>query len=252
MSNRASIGRGKPVAVPQWLDWELWQGPAPRRDFRDNVVHYNWHWFRNWGTAETGNNAPHFADAARWALGVGHPETVQCSAGMFFRRSDDDYEFPDTFNASFKYPGEKFITFELASHCNQKPMMNAGTGALVYGEKGVLFLTPGDRAELYDAKGALIKAWKAGGFTIAGSLTNPTEALDCRHMAKYVECIRNRDRNTNAPADEAVKSTMMPLMMNIAAEMGEELRFDPKTGKPLTKIPERLWSREYAKGWELV
>jgi hypothetical protein len=71
-------------------------------------------------------------------------------------------------------------------------------------------------------------------------------------MAKYVECIRKRDRNTNAPADEAVKSTMMPLMMNIAAEMGEELRFDPKTGKPLTKIPERLWSREYAKGWELV
>jgi predicted dehydrogenase len=252
MSNRASIGRGKPAAVPQWLDWELWQGPAPRRDYRDNIVHYNWHWFRNWGTAESGNNAPHFADAARWALGVGHPEAVQCSSGMFFRRSEDDYEWPDTFNASFKYPGEKFITFELASHCNQKPMMNVGTGALVYGEKGALFLDPRDKAELFDVKGQKIKEWTAASVTKAGSLTDPTNSLDCRHMAKYVECIRNRDRNTNSPADEAVKSTMMPLMMNIASEMGEEIRFDPKTGKPITRIPERHWSREYAKGWELV
>jgi predicted dehydrogenase len=252
MSNRASIGRGKPVAVPQWLDWELWQGPAPRREFRDNVVHYNWHWFRNWGTAETGNNAPHFADAARWALGVGHPEAVQCMSGMFFRRSDDDYEWNDTFNASFRYPGEKFITFELTSHVNQKPSMNVGTGALVYGEKGVLFLHPGDKAELFDVKGQKLKEWTIGGMTQEGSLTNPTGGLDVDHMAKYVDCIRRRDLKTNAPADEAVKSTMMPLMMNISAEMGEEIRFDPKTGKPITKIPERLWSREYAKGWELV
>jgi predicted dehydrogenase len=252
MSNRASIGRGKPVAVPQWLDWELWQGPAPRCEFRDNIVHYKWHWFRNWGTAESGNNAPHFADAARWALGVGHPSSVQCSSGMFFRRQDDDYEWPDTFNASFKYPGNKFITFELASHCNQKPSMNVGTGALVYGEKGVLFLAPNDVAELYDVNGKKVKEWKAQGSTKAGSLTDPTNTLDGRHMAKYVECIRTRDRNTNSPADEAVKSTMMPLMMNVASEMGEEIRFDVKSGKPITKIPDRLWSREYAKGWELV
>ena len=64
MSNRASIGKGKESPVPEWLDWDLWQGPAPRTAFSDNFVHYNWHWFRRWGTAETGNNMPHYTDVA--------------------------------------------------------------------------------------------------------------------------------------------------------------------------------------------
>ena len=39
-NNRKSIGHGKPAPVPDWLDYELWQGPAPRRPFIDNLVHY--------------------------------------------------------------------------------------------------------------------------------------------------------------------------------------------------------------------
>ena len=102
-SNRASIGVGRKVAVPEWLDWDLWQGPAPREDFRDNIVHYNWHWFRKWGTSEMGNNAPHFADAARWALGIdAFPESVQCSGGLYYPKGGD-FEWPDVFNSSFKW-----------------------------------------------------------------------------------------------------------------------------------------------------
>ncbi|MCB0571930.1 MAG: Gfo/Idh/MocA family oxidoreductase, partial [Phaeodactylibacter sp.] len=44
-NTRGTIGTGKKTAVPEWLNWELWQGPAPRREFLDNRVHYNWHWF---------------------------------------------------------------------------------------------------------------------------------------------------------------------------------------------------------------
>ena len=91
MANRKSIGRGKACAVPDWLDWDLWQGPAPRTEFHDNYVHYNWHWFRRWGTAETGNNAPHFADVARGALGGEYPELVTCSGGQLFDRDDEAY-----------------------------------------------------------------------------------------------------------------------------------------------------------------
>jgi hypothetical protein len=52
--------------------------------------------------------------------------------------------------------------------------------------------------------------------------------------------------------EEAVKSTFMPLVANIAGEIGETVRLDPKTGKLLTKAAEKLWSREYAKGWEAL
>lgn len=68
-NNRKSIGIGKKVAVPTSLDWDLWQGPAPREDFRDNIHPYNWHWFKTWGTGEIHNNGTHEIDICRWALG---------------------------------------------------------------------------------------------------------------------------------------------------------------------------------------
>ena len=48
-NTRKSIGTGKPVAVPATLDWDLWQGPAPRKAYMDNYHPYNWHWFKHLG-----------------------------------------------------------------------------------------------------------------------------------------------------------------------------------------------------------
>ena len=253
-SDRASIGTGKKCAVPEWLDWDLWQGPAPREDFRDNIVHYNWHWFRKWGTSEMGNNAPHFIDAARWALDIHtFPETVQCAGGEYYPKGGD-FEWPDVFNSSFKYPDGKMITFEMTCHGRSGALFNDQTGALVYGEKGSLYLGSRDNAAVLDAKGKIIKEWTAGGMEKVGtiSLTNPTSGLDVAHLTKFVDCLRAKDQNTNAPADEGVKSSILPLLANIAVDCGETLRIDPATGACLSKAGADKWTREYQKGWELV
>lgn len=254
VSDRASIGTGKKVAVPEWLDWDLWQGPAPREDYRDNVVHYNWHWFRKWGTSEMGNNAPHFADAARWALGIDEfPESVQCAGGLYMPKGGD-FEWPDVFNASFKYACGKMITFEMSCHNKLKPFMDVQTGALVYGERGALFLGPGDNSKIFDEKGAVVKEWKAGGADTSETMstTNPTEALDVSHMTNFVECIRARNVNTNVNAEQGVKSSILPILANIALDEGETIHLDPKTGVLKLKAGAKGWAREYAKGWELV
>ena len=78
---RKSIGTGKEVPVPPQLDWDLWQGPTPRRPYRDNVHPYNWHWFKVYGTGETLNNGTHEVDVCRWALGVDYPKRIAARAG---------------------------------------------------------------------------------------------------------------------------------------------------------------------------
>jgi len=69
-NTRSTIGVGKGAPVPASLNWELWQGPAPRQAYRDNVQPYNWHWFRTYGTGESLNNGTHEVDVCRWALNV--------------------------------------------------------------------------------------------------------------------------------------------------------------------------------------
>jgi len=106
-NTRGSIGHGKVVPVPSNLNWELWQGPAPREKYRNNIVHYNWHWFRNWGTGEALNNGLHELDICRWAMNLAYPDEVQSAGGRFFYQ--DDWQYFDHQHLVYKYPGGKSL-----------------------------------------------------------------------------------------------------------------------------------------------
>ena len=129
--------------------------------------------------------------------------------------------------------------------------MGVGTGAVVYCEKGSAYFDPADNVTIYDEKSTEIRKFTTDSAMIVGSLTNPTRALDIYHVANFVDCLRAKNAATNAPAEVGVKSTFMPLVANIAADLGETVHVDPATGAPVTKAASALWSREYEKGWEL-
>ena len=118
-NTRKSIGTGKPAPVPATLDWDLWQGPAPRVAYRDNVQPYNWHWFKTWGTGEALNNGTHEVDVCRWALGVDSPKRITSSGGRY--QFKDDWQFYDTLVTSFEYE-DKLISWECKS-CNGMKLM---------------------------------------------------------------------------------------------------------------------------------
>src|SRR5947209_5504554 len=136
VNTRKSIGTGREVPVPPELDWDLWQGPAPRKPYMDNIHPYNWHWFKHWGTGEALNNGTHSVDICRWALGVEYPNSVTATGGRY--QFKDDWQFYDTLVTNFDYD-DKLISWEGRS-CSAVKFMDHDTGLAVTGTTGSVFI----------------------------------------------------------------------------------------------------------------
>lgn len=243
-NTRGSIGKGSVAAVPRWLDWDLWQGPAPRREYRDNIVHYNWHWFRHWGTGEINNNGMHEIDICRWALGVDLPTRVTSSGGRY--HFDDDWEFYDTQVASYEFDDDRMITWEGRS-CNGLKFFDRGRGATIHGTEGTIML---DRNGyfVYDGEGALIKQVNER----SASETTDTVgggALVNYHMENFFSAVRG-GASLRSPIDEGHKSTLMCHLGNISQYVGRTLDIDSATGR-VRNDDEAMafWQRDYEPGW---
>jgi len=246
---RKPIGVGKKVAVPGHLDFELWQGPAPRRAYQDNLVHYNWHWFWNWGTGEALNNGTHELDVIRWGLDVDYPTKVSSLGGRFAYK--DDWETPDTQTISYEFPGGKAAHWEGRS-CNGFNSEGVGRGVIFYGEKGTMTVPGGDDYKVYDLENKLIRDVKTG--LQEATRTNTMgmgELLDSQIIMNFLDSIRGKSKLT-APISEGHKSTLLPQLGNISVRVGRTLNCDPTNGHVLKdKEAMKLWSRKYEKGWEM-
>lgn len=246
-NNRPSIGHGKETAVPQGLDYELWQGPAPRRPYRDNLIHYNWHWFWNWGTGEALNNGTHEIDLIRWGLGIDYPLRVNSVGGRYHYK--DDWETPDTQIITYDCPGDTAVIWEGRS-CNGRLVEGEDRGVIFYGEGGSLS-TGGNSYVFYDTKNKVMKEAKSNVQMDGRNTTSPSEALDVVHFVNFLDSIRD-NKIPNADVESGHKSTLWVQLGNIAQRVGHTLNINQENGH-IVNNPEaqKLWSREYEKGWEL-
>jgi predicted dehydrogenase len=240
---RKSIGTGKEVSVPSQLDWDLWQGPAPRRAYRDNVHPYNWHWFRNYGTGETLNNGTHEVDVCRWALGVDFPKRVTSSGGRYHYK--DDWQFYDTLVTSFEYD-DAMLSWEGKS-CEGMKFYSRDRGSAIMGTGGTVIVDR-DGYEIFDLGGKKTSEFKVGSKTSSADLTGRDTMTDA-HFANFIAGIRNGQK-LNAPVVEGNVAVTMLQLSNIAWELRRELQIDPKDGR-IQNDPEamKMWGREYEKGW---
>ncbi|MGN6601302.1 MAG: Gfo/Idh/MocA family protein [Ginsengibacter sp.] len=246
-NNRGPIGHGKVVAVPSNLDWQLWQGPAPREDYRDNLVHYNWHWFWNWGTGESCNNGTHEIDCMRWALGVNYPSKVVSGGGRYVY--DDDWQAFDTQMITFEFPEKKAISWEGRS-CNNYPEAGGGRGFKIYGKNGTLVNSGNDDYKIFDKDNKLIRESKKEEQSDVINTMGPGVQLDAYHFKNFIDAVRD-GKPLNSPITEGHKSVLLCHLGNIAQRVGRKLHCDPsKGGKILDdKEAQALWSREYESGW---
>jgi len=245
--NRPSIGIGKAVPVPANLDWDLWQGPAPRvPEYKDNIVHYNWHWFWHWGTGEALNNGTHYVDIIRWGLDAGYPTQVNSVGGRW--RFQDDWEAWDTQLISFQFGDRGAGTWEGRS-CNAVPREGFNTGIQFYGENGSVIISGGDEYKVLDGSGKELRFRKSEVEFKDGDLQNPSEKLDAFHFSNWFDAIR-LGTPLNSTLEEACKSTQLVQMGNIAMRTGHSIQINPETGF-IIGDPEaqQYWGRDYEPGW---
>ena len=242
-NTRKSIGVGKVVPVPAELDWDLWQGPAPRRPYKDNLHPYNWHWFKIYGTGEALNNGPHEIDVCRWALGVDYPNRITSSGGRYAFK--DDWQFYDTLVTSFDY-GDKLISWE-GKCCSGMKYYGKDRGSTVMGTTGSMFID-GDGYEIYDLKGNKLSEAKLGDAHGSADLVG-NDSMTVAHFANFIAAVQKGEK-LHAPVSIGNVAVTMLQLSNVAWEMKRELNLDNKDGKILND-PEamKLWGREYESGW---
>jgi predicted dehydrogenase len=219
---RDTIGR-KPVSpVPAGVDYDMWTGPAPKREFTANRFHYNWHWFWDTGNGDIGNQGIHEMDVARWGLGVKYPTKVSAIGGHYM--FDDDQETPNTLCCAFEFNegGKKKLLEYEVRHWLSNPEAEItergntnSIGNIFYGPKGFLAV------DSYSSYKSWVGKEKAPG---------PKNNKGGDHYLNFIDAVRSRKRESlNAEIEEGAASTVLVHLANISYKVGRTLHFDSKT-----------------------
>lgn len=232
--NRKSIGFKDFENPPEHLDWALWQGPSQDHPFCKNYVHYNWHWFWEYGNGEFGNQLVHQMDVACWGLNAGMPTRAASMGGRYAWK--DQGETPNTQVTTFHYENGKTLLMEVRNLGSYNEAGGANTGNTFFAEKGYYVQDQGFFTYAHEP--------------IAVDVEAPEKRSKFENFLRAVKSRKDEDICGNV-LDGHVSSAHCHLG-NIAYRLGRTVEFDPKTEDFVNdKEASALISREYRKGFEV-
>lgn len=230
---RDSIGYVKNSSVPAGVHWDLFLGPAPERPFNQNRYHYNWHYFWDYATGETGNIV-HQMDLARWGLGKHeHPVKVHSAGGIFVWESDQ--ETPNTQHCIFEYADGKILQFEVRN-VYTNPEGGVKVGNLFLGSEGWMtsdggwssFFEKTVNAGEPDYTPGFPRRAQEPGPVMSGEDLSGFAKED--HYENFIDCMRSRNREElYADIIEGHRSAVLSHLANISYRTGRKLIFNPDT-----------------------
>lgn len=247
---RPSIGDKGVSAVPPGIDYDLWTGPAEKKPFTENLVHYNWHWHWDYGNGDVGNQGIHETDLCMWGLDVGLPNKITSMGGKFLW--DDAKEVPEVLTSVYKYTEEnKIIQFEVRPWCTNTEG-GASVGNIFYGDKGVLVVDGYDKYTTHLGKDRTPGQSGSDGGKSASGMDRGAGGTT-GHFANFIDAVRKRDNSIlNGPVETAHLSSGLAHLGNISYRLDRQLNFDPKKEKFIND-PEadKMLKRNYRKGFEV-
>jgi predicted dehydrogenase len=220
------------------LDWDMWLGPAPKREFDPFRCIYNFRWFWDYSGGQMTNWGAHHLDIARWIIGAKAPVAVSGAGGRYALK--DGGETPDVQEVTYQFPGV-VVTWTSSEISEGVPFTLD-----IFGTKGMLSLTRGG----FHVKPEM--ASKAGGKG-KEPLMEPLQAdgtdLVIAHARNFLACVKSR-KKPNADVEEGHLSAVMCHLGNISTRLGRTLRWDAEK-EQITGDPEaNKWlEREYRGSW---
>jgi hypothetical protein len=200
------------------MDYDLWCGPAPykppHRNTKAGTVHYDWHWFWDYGNGDLGNQGIHQMDVARWGLHKNElPQSVVSVGGRF--GYIDDGETANTQSCVFDY-GDCELVFEVRG-LSTKHYKGAKVGNIFYGSKGYLVCPSYNSAVAYDLDGQIVQVFRGGD--------------DQDHFNNFVKAVRSRKAaDLNADILEGHLSSALCHLGNISYRLGVSIPFSKQSG----------------------
>jgi predicted dehydrogenase len=256
---RQSIGTvSGPQEVPDYIDYDIWCGPAPkelpRRNAKFGPVHYDWHWFWAYGNGDYGNQGPHQVDIARWFLGEDAvaPFSMAIGGRLGYK---DSAETPNTLTV---YHGYKTpMVFEVRGLPVDKKSQTDGwkmdryksveIGNVIECENGEIVIPSYTLAIIHDKDGKEVTRFD-GKKKNQKQDASPTglSAESEGHHANWISAIRSRKPNDlHAEIREGVLSADLVHTGNISYRLGackapEAIKEAIKDNKPLAEAYDRM------------
>ncbi len=182
---RTTIGPKGNYTVPPEVDYNLWCGPARMLPLTRKRFHYDWHWQREWGNGDMGNQGPHQMDIARWGLGA---DRLADSAIAYGGRLgyEDAGDVANTEVGIFEF-GDKSLVFEVRG-LQTDALRDARVGVIFYGSEGYVVLTSYTAGAAFDLQGKLVQKFQGAGDHF-GNFVDAAKAHDYKLLrADILEC----------------------------------------------------------------
>jgi predicted dehydrogenase len=248
----AGIGKAEPTRPPRTLDWDMWLGPRPERDWRATLTPYKFRWWQQY-SSQMGNWGVHYLDALRWLTGELAPTSICAMGGRF--AVDDDRTVPDTLEACFQFASGRLAIFGQYEACGNPAFATDENGRPLgelelRGTRGTLYVT-GRRYLTVAERGGQFQSRDSRLTPEAGSAEDDNHSLTVKHARNFLDCMRTRQR-PNADIEIGHRSTSMSLMANISLATGQRLEWDAGSER-FTNSDEanQLLHYEYRKPWTL-
>jgi predicted dehydrogenase len=256
---RRGISNPPDQPPPEYLDYEMWTGPAPMRPFNSSVHPRSWRNYMEYGNGTIGDMGIHMVDMVRWMMDLGWPKRVSSTGGNYFHKEGKP-NIPDMQTATFDY-GDLQVTWE-HRHFGDQPDPKYWWGANFYGEKGTLkasvfmfdFIPLGGGAPIHrewnDPNGKYPvdsdkypedKTEKGIEYHVAPAIRE--------HMKDLLQCAASRGR-PRADIAQGSTSTSMCVLGNLSLQLKRSLTWDEAQGRVAgDEEANRLLARPYRAPW---